>query len=127
MTDYCGICDNCDTLFYPNSKVLSIDGIYSKTKLNLEYCNNTCLENQKKIFSFLNNFTFSEIIYSEDDIKSCDIIDYESLVNFMRKNPNIIMKKSVEIVLEIENVKNKTNKSKKDLEFLNDCKKMFLL
>ena len=52
MSGYWGIYDECNRIFYANDIVLSINGKYSSTKLNLEYCNNNCLEKQKKILIF---------------------------------------------------------------------------
>ena len=128
MGDYCGICDECNRIFYANDIVLSINGKYSSTKLNLEYCDNNCLEKQKKNFDFLNNSIFSEKQYTNSDILPITVNDYKEILNFFERNPNMIMKKkSIEIITEIENTDNKINKTTIDLEFLKDCKKMFRL
>ena len=39
----------------------------------------------------------------------------------------MIFKRSIEIITEIENIDDKINKTNIDLEFLKDCKKMFIL
>ena len=63
-----GVCDHCCKIFEPETKVLFLEENKDKL-LNLEYCNDDCLNACKEKYNFLKNYNYDSKIIGINDNK----------------------------------------------------------
>lgn len=118
-----GTCDFCNKIYYGGESILRIKNITVHDLFKLEICNSKCHSNIIKEYPFISSFRFDEYIVKVKNSSSKEIIIklLKNYHNYVINKKTKCIKSAPEIMSEYLTIKNKTNKTQLDQNYLDFC------